>query len=175
MFFIESSRLRLIPLDHDLLKLSVTDRSLMEKTMGLELSDQVIEPLFQAEYLDAVTNFFLPQTEVNPENYVWVTNWEIVLKEENRSVGGICLAGLPMDTGETTIGYAIDKNHHRKGFATEALQCLCDWAFLYPGLKLIKASTLLLPEGSASQGVLLKAGFIKKSEDQKETHFVLTR
>ncbi|MEO8174615.1 MAG: hypothetical protein ABI581_16085, partial [Sediminibacterium sp.] len=110
MFFIESSRLRLIPLDHHLLNLSVTDRPLMEKIMGLEVSAMEIDPLFQHEYLDAVTNFFLPQTAVNPEHYVWVTNWEIVLKEENRSVGGICLAGLPMETGETTIGYAIDKN-----------------------------------------------------------------
>lgn len=147
----------------------------MEKTMGLNISAQEIDPLFQDEYLDAVSNFFLPQTEANPEHYLWVTNWEIVLKEENRSIGGICLAGLPMETGETTIGYAIDKNHHRKGFATEALQCLCNWAFLYPELRAIRAGTLLLPGGLASQKVLEKTGFTKESENEKETHFVLPR
>lgn len=131
MFFIESERLKLMPLTHQQLLLLRQDRALMEISIGLTPSFMLVEPLYYAEIIDALDNFWLPNTLAYPEKYLWYTDWELVLKSTNTSVGGMGFAGYPNDNGEAEIGYMIDGNHHNKGFATEALQTMINWAFTH--------------------------------------------
>ena len=95
MFFIESRRLRLIPLTHNLLKICKNSRSEMEKAMGLNKSSMQIDALYQNEVTDAIDNFWLPQTLANPDLYQWYTSWEIVRTDTNTSIGGIGFIGYP--------------------------------------------------------------------------------
>ncbi len=157
MFFIESLRLKLIPLPHFHLQILQKSRAELEKVLGLNISQQQTEPLFIQEIEDALVNFWLPRTAENPENYPWFTNWEIVLKTKNLSIGGIGLAGLPDEKGETMTGYGLDSNFRNQGFATEALLCLSAWAFEHASLKALIATTY--PDNIPSQRVLIKAGF----------------
>ena len=55
------------------------------------------------------------------------------------------------------VGYFIDGNYRQKGYASEALNCLIDWAILEPALKTIIADTPFF--NLPSQNVLRKAGF----------------
>jgi ribosomal-protein-alanine N-acetyltransferase len=162
MFFIESERLKLIPLTHQQLLLLRQDRALMEISIGLTPSFMLVEPFYYAEIIDALDNFWLPNTLTYPEKYLWYTDWELVLKSANTSVGGMGFAGYPNENGEAEIGYMIDGNHHNKGFATEALQTMITWAFTHQFVKAIIVHTYA--DNLPSRRLLDKCGF-KQVED----------
>ncbi len=128
MFFIESERLKLMPLTHQQLQLLNISRNNLEAALGLQLSNWQVDELYQKEIDDALINFWLPKTLANPDEFIWYTSWEIILKAENLSVGSIGFAGEPNEHGEVEIGYMIDEAQHSKGFASEALQSLSNWA-----------------------------------------------
>lgn len=157
MFHIDSDRLKLIPLQHDQLLLLKHSRYELEQQMGLNPSAMVIDAYYQTESEEALCNFWLPYTKTYPDLYHWYTNWQIILKDINTSIGGISLGGYPNDYGGTTIGYLIDEKHQGNGYATEALIRLTQWAFQFSILTSIHADTLTT--NFASQQVLQKAGF----------------
>lgn len=156
MFFIESSRLKLIPLTAEHLNLFDKPTELT-KILDLNAYHLEQEPIYQQAFNDALTNFWLPQVALNPENYTWFTNWAIILKDKNIAIGGIGLSGLPDENGETETGYGIDLNNRGKGYASEALICLRDWTFENPNMKTLIAHTMI--DGLASQKVLKNAHF----------------
>jgi len=163
MHFIESIRLRLIPLTTQQLQLHASDYLGLQKSLGLSPRLMKMEEEFQLEFDDALANYWLPETAANVANYQWYTNWLIVEKETNSVAGGIGVAGMPNDNGETEIGYGIDEDFRGKGIATEAVECLSRWAFKHPAVAALTAQTpVRLP---LSQRVLLKSGFTQVSED----------
>lgn len=167
MIEIASPRLRLIPLDNHLLTLWHTQgRNAMEKAVGLNPSDWQVEDLFKVETIDALENFWLPMTNEHFIDFMWYTNWEIVLKDQNLSIGGIGFAGIPDDEGKTMVGYIIDGNFQRKGYASEALTCLIDWGKMDTNLKKVIADTPLNNIGSHK--VLLNNGFAKTGQSQTQ-------
>jgi RimJ/RimL family protein N-acetyltransferase len=130
MFFIESERLKMIPLTHPQLQLWHTSgRPVMENALGLNPSNWQVDEFYQKEIDDAMVNFWLPKSLANPAAWMWYTDWEIVLKTENVSVGGMGFSGEPNEQGEAETGYMIAQQYQNKGYATEALQLLSGWAF----------------------------------------------
>lgn len=164
MFYIESNRLRLIPLDTSQLQLHASDYESLQQSLGLIPRTMLMEEYFQNEFNDALLNYWLPETAANVSNYKWFTNWLIVHKLENCVVGGIGVAGLPNDQGETEIGYGLDQTFRGKGIATEALMCLVNWVFQHSFSKAIIAHTLI--EAPNSQRVLQRAGFERISDEK---------
>lgn len=166
MLKITSPRLTLIPLDNNLLSIwNEKGRPELEKTLNINPNQWTVNELSNAETEDALKNFWIPQTLLNPENFQWFTNWEIVITDQNISIGGIGFGGYPT-SGVTEIGYMIDEKYQKNGFATEALSCLLDWAFLNPILKTVMADTP--KDNLPSQNVLLKNGFEKTGEGEVE-------
>jgi [ribosomal protein S5]-alanine N-acetyltransferase len=158
MIQIISKRLKLIPLDNHLLEIwNREGHKEMTSKLGLNPTEWQISEEYLVETEDALQNFWLPMTAQYADNFFWYTNWEIVLTSANVSVGGIGFAGFPDQEGVTMVGYFIDGNHREKGYASEALQCLIDWAKLEPSLKTIIADTPFF--NLPSQNVLKKAGF----------------
>ncbi|MES2517719.1 MAG: GNAT family N-acetyltransferase [Bacteroidota bacterium] len=167
MIEIYSERLRLIPLDNQLLEIWQTQgRNAMETRLGLEPSNWLMADFDREETEDALINFWLPMTDKNQGDFFWFTNWDIVLETENISIGGIGFAGFPDQDGVTMVGYFIDGNYREKGYATEALTCLIDWAKLEPALKIIIADTPFF--NFPSQNVLKKVGFKEFSISETE-------
>jgi ribosomal-protein-alanine N-acetyltransferase len=164
MFFIESERLRLIPLTHKLLQLWHSNRAEMEMAAGLAISNQQIDDLYIKEIEDAMINFWLPKTIANPETYLWYTCWEVILKSTNTSIGGMGFAGEPNENGEAETGYMIDKQHHNKGYATEALRLLTTWAFADDAVKCIVVHTF--EDNLPSRRILAKCGFEETDKDE---------
>ncbi|PLK42194.1 GNAT family N-acetyltransferase [Emticicia sp. TH156] len=156
MFYIQSERLKLIPLNlHHLSIYQQSDTLALE--LGLASVSIAMEPLFLNEFDDALQNFWIPSVEKNPQHYQWFTNWLMVLKEENVGIGGIGLTGLPNENQESEVGYGIGQQYRGKGYATEALVCISQWAFMHPKLHTIVAHTPV--DLLHSQRVLQKAGF----------------
>lgn len=163
MKYIESSRLRLIPLTLDQLLLYKNDYDALCLALGLCPSPIDMEAVFQAEFDDALVNYWIPQTAANQAYYRWFTNWLIVEKSTNCPIGGIGTAGLPNENGETEIGYGLGIAHRQKGYATEALSLLSEWVLKHIFVVAVIAHTPI--ELADSQRVLEKVGFIKVSEE----------
>lgn len=166
MVEIISKRLTLIPLDNHLLCIwKEKGRTELEKILKLYPNFRKVDDLATAETEDALENFWIPQTEKYPDNFFWFTNWEIIHTQLNISIGGIGFAGYP-DDGKTPVGYMIDEKFQNQGFASEALNCLLDWAFMDPALKTVQADTP--KDNFPSQKVLSKNGFEKTGEGEVE-------
>ena len=165
MFFIESERLKMIPLTNRLLQLLHSDRTKMELSLGLTISSMVIDPFYKNEVDDAMINFWLPKTQERPEPYMWYTNWEIILKSDNISIGGMGFAGEPNENGEVETGYMIDQQQHNKGYATEELQLLTQWALTHQKVKTIIVHTF--DHNLPSRKILAKCGFYETGTDSE--------
>jgi [ribosomal protein S5]-alanine N-acetyltransferase len=157
MYFIETERLKLIPLTNAHLLLLHQHRHVMEESMGLNSSAMQMEQEFISEIQDALINFWIPKTEQNPDRFQWYTNWEIIDKSDNVSIGGMGFIGYPDQQGETEMGYCFDSKVHNKGYGTETLQALTRWAFQTEDCKRIKVATSAT--NIPSQRILEKAGF----------------
>jgi len=162
MFFIQSQRLKMIPLTHAQLLLLKQNRKLQELSLGLTPSAMLIDPLYLKEIEDAFESFWLPNTLAFPDKYLWYTSWEIVLKSTHTVIGGMGFAGYPNDAGEAEIGYMIDANQHNKGYATEALQLLSQWAFTHEFVKAIIVHTYA--DNLPSRRILEKCSFTLMNE-----------
>lgn len=171
MFFLESERLKFIPLTYDQLLLFGEDRPALEQLLNLNPSAIIVDDYNKGELKAALQNHWLPNTQTFPDLYQWYTSWEVVLKNINTTIGSISFGGYPDDYGETTIGYLIDQQYWGQGYATEAVLALKNWGFKFSILKALKADTTL--GNHASQRVLLKAGFLQTHTDDTHKHFKL--
>lgn len=160
MLKLNTERLSILPLDEYNLELSINAFNKMEKNLGLTITNKNIG--------DREKNVFkirLNGVKNNPMNYMWYTTWIIILKLENRIVGHIMLKGYPNENGEIIIGYYMQDEYRCKGYMTEALRGLTQWAFLNYDVKYIIADTL--KNNILSQKLLQKIGMVFYKEDDE--------
>jgi ribosomal-protein-alanine N-acetyltransferase len=172
MFFIESERLKLIPLTHTQLLLLQESREKMENFMGLNPSNMLVDQIWQDELADALENWLIPKTLLYPDKWMWYTVWEAVRKDTNTSIGGFGM-GYPNENGESVTGYSIDRNEQGKGYGTEGLKRICQWGFENPDVKAIWADTGA--DNTPSIRILLKADFVQNGERDGRPVFKLYR
>ncbi|MCA6077939.1 GNAT family N-acetyltransferase [Fulvivirga sedimenti] len=168
-----TQRLRIIPLTKDqLLLLEKQDRSEVLKQLGLSDTDLKISAgeSFRKE-LDNAYPHICRMIDRNPEYFEFCTHWWMIL--QNTCVGGIGFAGPPDEQGVVMIGYYIDKRYENLGFATEGLGAMTDFAFQNNQVRSIIADTL--PDGLASQRVLIKTGFRNMGRAEEGIRFRLDR
>jgi len=176
IFQIHSERLSLVALsEKELLVLSQKGRNVLEKELGLALSNFELnaDKSFLEEFTSVLTSYVIPNVQKHPENYLWFTHWLIVEKTSLLTIGGIGIGGLPQESPEAMIGYFVDKKFENQGFATEAVKMLTNWMFQNKHLEGIIADTLL--EGIGSQKVLQKAGFVYLKEVEEGLRWQLKK
>jgi RimJ/RimL family protein N-acetyltransferase len=169
MFYLETERLKLIPLTHDLLKLYHEDRPAMERQLGLHPSQMDVDPEYACEVRDALENFWLPQTAAHADRYRWYTNWEIVLKEARLAIGGIGFAGYPDSTRHAEVGFMLDKQFHGQGYAREALEAMVRWAFADDYVLAVVARTH--EHNASSRRLLAAAEFVPVHTEENLVHY----
>ena len=103
-----------------------------------------------------VSPHWLAQLRASTEPDPWVLAFSAVLRETGEVVGNCSFKGPPVD-GTVEIAYGISPDHQNRGYATEAARALTEFAASRPDVRLIRAHTL--PNGVASQRVLVKCGF----------------
>lgn len=157
---IQTKRLRLLPLTHDQLQQYLRADHSLEETLALTPIELVIAP----ELKEAIEQAFLPNT-ANPEkNYLFCTLWTIILKAENRMVADLCIVNEPNENGEIEIGYGTYAAEQGKGYMTEAVGGIIQWARLQPAVKTIVAGTD--KTNIASYTILQKNGFVRSGETE---------
>ncbi|MFE8703047.1 GNAT family N-acetyltransferase [Cytobacillus sp. FJAT-54145] len=90
--------------------------------------------------------------------------WFVILKDTNEVIGDIGFKGKPLD-GQVEIGYGIIPTAQNKGYATEAVQGLIDWAFSSGKVEKIIAECLI--DNAASIKVLEKVGMTRSTSNNE--------
>ena len=156
---IETRRLVLFPYTKENLALFNNDLEAFERTYGV---------VYKGEELDYLLAGFLRKLEseiaADPENYLFFTEFLIVLKESNHVVGSIDFKYVPKD-GVTEVGYGMNPSYTGNGYMTEALTALLEFGKAR-GVKRVLADTR--KDNFKSQNVLKRCGFEFLREDDKK-------
>lgn len=157
---IESPRLLLVPFDLPLL----------EATQAGDLADvgALLNAAIPAGWpSEGVREWQLPEqiARLNrePDQLPWLGRL-ILLRRPRALIGGINLKGAPDARGRVEIGYEIVEAFRRKGYASEAVEALCQWCFAQPQVTAVYART---QAGNAiSQHMLQRLGFARREIEQ---------
>jgi len=155
---IETERLVLLPLTYTQLIKYVKNDYTLDTELQLNKTLRTISP----DLLEALKLGILPSVADKRKNYLYHTLWTLILKEENRMVGDLCFKGKPNNFGEIEIGYGTYEEDQGKGYMTEAVGAMIQWAATQPKVKFITAETE--KSNIASFKVLEKNNFKKESE-----------
>jgi [ribosomal protein S5]-alanine N-acetyltransferase len=157
---IETERLILQPLTYgQLVKYTKCDNSL-EEELSLNKTSRTISP----ELKEAFEQTILPNVADKTKNYLYSTLWTAILTTENKMIGDLCIVGEPNENGEIEIGYGTYEEFKNKGFMTEMVSGIIEWAKTQLIVKSIIASTD--KTNTASFKVLEKNNFIKIGETE---------
>ncbi len=155
---IETKRLLIHPLSYDqLLKYIQNDHSL-ESELGLNPSSKTIS----IELKEALEQTLLLNVANPSKNYLFCTLWPLIDKTIHTIVGELCIVDEPNADGEIEIGYGTYDGFRSRGYMTEAVGGIIQWARTQPSVKHVIASTL--KNNIASYTILEKNNFIKSSE-----------
>lgn len=91
-------------------------------------------------------------------------NWCVTEKGSNLCIGIMGFYRTQPENFRTELGYMILPEYHNKGYVTEAVKKLLDYAFNTLNFHSIEA--VIDPNNIASEKVLIKNGFVK------EAHFI---
>lgn len=134
-----------------------------EKSLGEWIPDQVYEDENEAaKVIDFLISQYSPSP--NPKERPFVL--AIELKSSGEVIGHVGLSALT--DAEVEIGYAIAEAHIGRGFASEAVTAISQWALHHLDLPRIYGITAR--ENFGSGKVLEKAGYSLESESD---HFYL--
>jgi RimJ/RimL family protein N-acetyltransferase len=86
----------------------------------------------------------------------------------NRSRELIGHVGLSPRDGEVEVGYAIGERHQGRGFASEAVRAMVEWAL--PRFALTRVLGIVARDNAASCKVLQYAGFALATESMGSLH-----
>lgn len=134
---LETDRLLIVPLGYEQLLAYLETGTRLEGELNLARVQRVVSK----ELMSAMKETILPAVADSPQNYFFSTLWTIISKKENQMVGDICFKGKPDTDGEIEIGYGIYDDFRRKGYMTEAIRAIAEWAFGQAGVKAIVAET----------------------------------
>ena len=152
---IVTDRLILVASNAILAHAEINNRAEFASILNAEIPADWPPPLNDDDSMNWNLNFAMK----NPFLEGWAM-WYILLKKDDdrlEAIGNCGFKGIPDINGAVEVGYSIMESHHRKGYATEAVNALIDWAFGHEDVKKIIAHTL--PDLIASQAVLKKCGF----------------
>lgn len=155
---INTKRLKIVPLTYNqLVKYAKCDNSL-EKELNLNPNSRTISD----ELKEALENTILPNVADATKNYLFSTLWTAISIEENSMVGDLCIVGEPNELGEIEIGYGTYEEFQGRGYMSEMIGGIIEWAKTQFLVKSIVATTS--KSNSASFKVLEKNNFIQISE-----------
>jgi len=164
MFKLESERLLLFPLSKQQLANLLTRPDSLSQELGFALAKNMLDVNVQR----AIKKKLDSASSLDEREWLWKTYWLIKIKQHDLGAGLIGFKGIPDNDGFVEIGYGIDESVWNKGFMTEAVQLMLDWAFDYPDCKCVTATTVINP---ASERVLQKLHFINIAKCEEPSNW----
>lgn len=156
---IETERLLLRPLTMAQLNACLAGRQQLAQEMGVSLADD----LFGDPVPWAIGKKLEKMADLAEADHPWVTYWLIIPKETPVGVGLAGFKGYPNEKGEVEIGYGMHAAFQNKGYMTEAVAALLDWALGRPECTAVTAETEI--NNQPSIRVLEKVGMRQTGEE----------
>ncbi len=129
-------------------------RSVPEIAQYLSMTPQCVQDMEQI-ILQTARDIDIPDT--------WF-QLVIIEKSSEQIIGDIGIHFLPNDNMQVEIGYTLDKNFHKKGYATEGVSKVID--FIFNTLNKHRITASIDPGNKNSLQLVKRLGF------RKEAHFV---
>ena len=146
-----TARLALIPLNLNQLELVVQEPEVFEASLNI-----IMMRAWMTERVHRAISMKLDKMQkADNTQHDWLTYWLIVIKEELVGAGMLGFKGFRDEKGATEIGYGIDPAYQGKGYMSEAVRALIDWAFTHPFCNVITATEV---ENPASARLLERVG-----------------
>ena len=150
-----TERLTLFPCSAEMLQ-SLFDEDIdLSELIGVQVSEG-----WPAEELKEVAPYFIKLLSESPDMEGRLC-WFIVEKDQDIVIGSIGFKAEPNKDGIVEIGFGIDPVFRQKGYATEAVKGLTDWALSQNDIQKVIAECE--PDNTPSVRVLEKAGMQKTS------------
>ncbi|MBK7428648.1 MAG: GNAT family N-acetyltransferase [Saprospiraceae bacterium] len=151
---IESRRLKLIPLNLDMLdQYLALDGSLEESLELIPYPRTITDDLHSA-----LKHVIIPRVRMGIQDFHFSTIWTAIHKEKRVMVGDICFKGKPDGMGRVELGYGTYPDFQQQGYMSEMVEAMSAWAFAQPKVRVVLAETR--EDNKASQRVLANNGFV---------------
>jgi ribosomal-protein-alanine N-acetyltransferase len=160
---LESKRIEIIPLNLHEMRIFIKSRSDYEKHANLTVSGVETPEFYRDEIKEMIHNDPEFWTSKNKE-YLFHTNWLMIIKESKTIVGQFVFNGRPNDQGEVEIFFTVENAYRRKGIATEAMVEILRW-----GCKTKLFRKVFIDadfQNRAAMASLRKLGFKQQPEDE---------
>ncbi len=161
-------RLDLIPLSRQQLKWTLDSPPTLERDLGIRFDKTVIDE----NVIRAIGMKLAKMAKLPVEKHIWQTYWLIVERDEQIGIGLAGFKSPPDDTGLSEVGYGIAPVWQHRGYMSEALRGLLDWAFTQPDCLGVTATAVQNP---ASRQLLEKLGAVLIEEDENESSWVFKK
>jgi len=165
---LQTSRLLIVPLTLSQLQLYPTNLPALEAELGLPISRDVLTERVKG----AIQKKTEKMLKMDESHHPWQTYWLIVVSADKFGAGLAGFKGVPNGNGSVEIGYGIDPAFQNKGYMSEAVKALVDWAFQHPFCNTVTATAV---ENPASRRLLEKLGAHFVSEDETSTSWKFNR
>ena len=125
-------------------------------------------PAWLAAELEGFIRFRLGQLRLDPAIRVWLGRVMVLTAADGsrRVVGSIGFHGPPDAQGRLEVGYSVDPPYRRRGYASESVKALFDWAYQERGMTRFVAS--ISPHNEPSLRLAAAYGFHKVGEQTDE-------
>jgi RimJ/RimL family protein N-acetyltransferase len=135
---VTTDRLIILPLTYNQLRDYLMAENILEEQLGLNNTGRTISE----EVKDMVENFTLPRIKrLKTDAYLFYTFWIVIDRERNVIVAELGFKGEPNYRGEIEIGYGTMPAERGKGYMSEALSGMIEWAKARPDITGILAET----------------------------------
>lgn len=149
---VDTSRLTLAPFSAEAIE------ALLRGDQGLlrRLTDASFPlPLRPPPLMEALLPVVRDRLRAQPETAGWWT-WLAIRRDTRDVVGALGFGGPPDEEGSVLMGYATYAEADRRGFATEAVSALTDWALQQPGC--LKVCANIPTDNAGARRVAEKVG-----------------
>ncbi len=164
LFELNTARLRLIAATAETVNAEMNDHNRLSRLLRADVPKN-----WPPDLTEDVLAFTARKLKANPADTGWYSWYMVLAKEspENPVVIGVCsFKGRPKRDGVAEIGYSVLHQHRKKGYTTEAVGRLLQWAFDQGEVRKIIAETY--PDLLASVRVMEKNGFLFSGPGSEE-------
>lgn len=164
---IETERLFMIPISYDFVCDKISGKETELEQNGIRFNEHhwqeselaEILPIFKGQLKGKAINGFAP--------------WLIVLKDSNRVIGNCGCHGEPDDNNVVEIGYEIDADCRKRGYAKEAVKALVEWLIRDKNISNVLAECSL--DNAASIKLLNHMEMIEVNRDNEFIYWKMYR
>jgi len=167
---IKTERLDLIPLNDIQLQQYLDQPNVLEQELGLPISRNIVTENVQRAIRMKLSKMDL----VEKAQWVWYTYWLFIIRSVRFGAGLVGFKGFPDHNGEVEIGYGIDPDYQQRGYTTEAVRAMIEWALVEPACRVVTARKVK-KWNITSQHILFKVGMKICNESENGFDFRLER